>query len=248
MEKAKFIAGVLSQRLDATGFAADIRVFRERLGREIPYPRVVVNGLDNIDARYDVQGLWPDLIIDGAIGDFACQVSRHSWHEDSACLMCMFRHPPGESAEKVASRATGLTASRTQQPEASVDENDVAVAPAAHREWLRARIDRKICSVVQEGVAQALSTEQLRQGFEPSVPFVACLGACMVVAELTKHVARWPTSLESRFQFDSLAGPAFGQSYAQARRKDCLCISRRRNIEAVRNKRGLKPAGLPVAV
>lgn len=41
------------------------------------YPAVVLNGLDNIDVRHEVQrALWPDLVVDGAIGDFGCQVSR----------------------------------------------------------------------------------------------------------------------------------------------------------------------------
>src|SRR6202050_1548483 len=40
------------------------------------YPAVVLNALDNIDARHEVQRtLWPDIVVDGAISDFVCQVS-----------------------------------------------------------------------------------------------------------------------------------------------------------------------------
>lgn len=34
-----------------------------------------------------LQALWPDLVIDGAIRDFGCQVSRHPWDDDTACLI-----------------------------------------------------------------------------------------------------------------------------------------------------------------
>ena len=36
--------------------------------------------MDNIDVRHEVQRtLWPNVVIDGAIGDFMCQVRRHPW-------------------------------------------------------------------------------------------------------------------------------------------------------------------------
>ena len=174
-----------------------------------------------------------------AIGDFGCQVSRHPWDEDIACLMCLFRYPIGESAERVASRLTGLSIDRAQQELAIVSEADVSVAPAEKQGWLRERIGRQICSVIQEAVAQQLSDEQHQQGFTPSVPFVACLSASMVVAELVKGIAGWTVShpLEPRFQCDVLRGPAYGLAVPQARRQDCLCVTRRHNIERWRGQR-----------
>ena len=96
---------------------------------------------------------------------------------------------------------------------------------------------RPICSVVQEAIAQQLSAEAQRAGFEPSVPFVACLRASMIAAELVKFQAGWPTPLEPRFQLDVLRGPAFGQFLPQARRSDCVCTTRSQNIEKVRRAR-----------
>ena len=62
---------------------------------------IVINGLDNIDVRHDVQrSLWPDVVIDGAIGDFTCQVSRHPWAGNIACLICLFRRPDAGPAEE----------------------------------------------------------------------------------------------------------------------------------------------------
>jgi molybdopterin/thiamine biosynthesis adenylyltransferase len=228
---------VLRDRLSVTGFHEDLATFARRLGDSIPYPRVVVTGLDNIDARHEAQALWPDVIIDGAIGDFPCQVSRHRHGDDGACLACLFRHPPGPAAEVVASRATGLRPSRTGQAEAVVTDEDVRAAPPDRREWLRERLGRPICSVVREGVARLISEEDQGAGFAPSVPFVACLSACMVVAELVKEAAGWSTLLETRYQFDVLRGPAFGSLVPQEKRRDCTCSARARNIEIVRKRR-----------
>ncbi len=240
-EKAVFAADILNLNMyiEARGFPESLDVFTRRLGTELPYPHVVVGGVDNIDARHAIQRLWADLIIDGAIGDFGCQVSRHPWGKDIACLMCLFRYPVGESAEHVASRLTGLSADRAQLELAMVTVADVYAAPAEKRDWLRERIGHQICSVIQEAVAQQLSNEQHQQGFAPSVPFVACLSASMVVAELVKDVAGWTIShpLEPRFQCDVLRGPAYGLTIPQVRRRDCLCVTRQHNIERLRRLR-----------
>jgi molybdopterin/thiamine biosynthesis adenylyltransferase len=237
MAKAVFAEETLDRRLHARGFHEELEAFQRRLGSEINYPRVILTALDNIDARHSAQKLWPDLIIDGAIGDFPCQVSRHQWGDDSACLICLFRHPPGPAAEAVASRATGLSRLRVQQAEATVTEDDVRTAPADRQQWLRERLGQQICSVVREGVAQQISDDEQRKGFSPSVPFVACLSACMVVAELVKFVAGWGTGLETRFQLDTLTGPGFGSMFPQDKRRDCECLVRRHNIDTWRQHR-----------
>lgn len=234
-KKAQFAEKRLEKRLTAKGFCEDITTFRNRLGKEIPYPKVVVNGVDNIPARHAVQNLWPDIVIDGAISDFGCQVSRHPWGEDVACLVCLFREPT-ESSEYIASRATGLSVQRTQAPFEKISEQDVERAPSEKRVWLQARIGKQICAVVQEAVAQQISEHKHSQGFEPSVPFVAGFSACMVTSELVKHILGWPSSLELRFQFDFLRGPALGQEYPQERRRDCICVTRSHNINKFRSQ------------
>jgi len=233
-DKAIFAADFLRPQLDVKGFPEEFASFVERIGARNVWRPVVLNALDNINARHAVQALWPDLIFDGAIGDFGCQVSRHPWGEDTACLLCLFRHPSGESAELVASRATGLRISRVPRATEVVTEEDVREAPSDKKEWLRTRLRRSICSVIQEAMVQQISDEAQRADFQPSVPFVACLSASMVVAELVKSLAGWPTPIEPRFQFDVLRGPAFGQLLPQGRRKDCLCTTRAKNIERVR--------------
>jgi molybdopterin/thiamine biosynthesis adenylyltransferase len=236
VSKAEFAARLFEGQLQGAGFHEQLAEFQSRLGGGVPYPRVILNGLDNIDARHEAQSWWPDILIDGAISDFKCQVSRHQWGDDTACLMCLFRQPPGPSAEFVQSSATGLSQARVQQSQDIVTEEDVQIAPVEKREWLRERIGLQICSVIQEGMVQKISEDKHRKGFAPSVPFVAGLSACMVVGELVKFTAGWTTELDGRFQFDSLCGPAFGEMFPQGRRSDCECVTRAHNINKWRQR------------
>jgi hypothetical protein len=154
--------------------------------------------------------------------------------------MCLFRAPAGEAAELIASRTTGLRVSRIGGDMEVVTEDDVREAPSDKKEWLRARVGRRVCAVVEEAVAQKISTAAQAAGFEPSVPFVACLSASMVVTEFVRSVLGLPSPLEPRFQFDVLRGPMFGQLLPQARRTDCVCTTRAKNIDTVRQTRRRK--------
>jgi molybdopterin/thiamine biosynthesis adenylyltransferase len=203
----------------------------------LQFPAIVVTGLDSIETRHEVQRtVWPDVLIDGAIGDFTCQVSRHPWADDVACLICLFRQPAGRRAEEVQSEQTGLARERLANLEAVITESDVHSAPADKREFLSSQLGRRICSVIQEAMAAEISREQQREGFQPSVPFVACFSACMVMSEAVAAICGWDSKVEPRFQFDFLRGPALGQELAQERRRDCIC-ARRKNIEALRRAR-----------
>ena len=224
--------------ITARGHVEDFNSFRDRLGTTHRYPRVVLNGLDNIETRHRVQDLWPDYIIDGAIGIFESQISVHPWGKDVACLRCQFiKEVAGEAAEEIASRATGLTIARVLQAEEFLTEYDAKSAPSEKQAWLHERVGRKICSIVPEAVARELSTENLRAGFRPSVPFVACLSASMVVGEFVKYQMGVSTSLEPRYQLDVLWGPERGLEIAQERRRECMCVTRAHNIDLFRRNR-----------
>ncbi len=236
--KAGMLAQYLRQaKIDARGYHMP---FEQYARQSHDFPPIVANGVDNIDARHEIQrDLWPDVIIDGAIGDLMCQVSRHPWQDDIACLICVFRRPEGKRAEDLQSEETGLSPARAMCPEAAVTESDVEHAPAEKRDFLRPRIGRPICSVIQEAIALRISQEQQVEGFEPSVPFVACFSACMVMAETVGQICGWPSILGPRFQFDFLIGPAHGQELPQRRRTNCIC-ARRENIDALRAARKMR--------
>lgn len=236
--KAEVLAGVLQNvGVQAVPLVCRIEDIGTRLGHDVNHPAVVFGGFDEVAPRRQAQQLWPDVYIDGATSDLACQVSFHPWGPDVGCALCIFREPPGQAAETIQSRATGLSRNRLHEVEDVVTEANVAAAPDKKRAWLQARIGRKICSVIAEGVAADLSLEPQRPDFAPSVPFVACLAAAFVMAELVKWVAGTGTPLAPRFQMDVLYGPAFGEFFEEGRHVDCLCTTRRHNIERVRARR-----------
>ena len=220
--------------IDANGFPVPFEQFVQGFHMQ---SEIVINGLDNIDVRHQVQrSLWPDVVIDGAIGDFTCQASRHPWPDDIACLICLFRKPDGRLAEDVQSEEAGISLSRLVDPDALITQSDIDVAPIAKQGFLRSRIGRSICSVIQEVMAQTISEEKQRDAFAPSIPFVACFSASMVISEAVAHICGWTSKLEPRFQFDFLIGPARGQELPQVRRPDCIC-GRRKNINTLRAAR-----------
>ncbi|MFC4456578.1 ThiF family adenylyltransferase [Deinococcus sonorensis] len=241
--KAEVLASRLRTALVSSDVHAHLSPFEELpfgAGGALPYHRVVVNGLDNVEVRHAVQRqLWPDVVIDGAIGALMCQVSRHPAEGDVACLQCLFDLPAREALTHQM-EATGLSPARLAQPDEPVTEADLLTAPEHQRPWLASRIGQPICSVVSEGITQALSAERQRQGFAPSVPFVACLSACMAVAELVRHLEGRSTPLETRFQFDVLRGPQSGSMLDQARSGGCMCVQRRAAI--VRFRTSLAPS------
>jgi molybdopterin/thiamine biosynthesis adenylyltransferase len=237
--KAEFAAERLSRKIDARAYEMKIEDFASNVANlGETYPRQILCALDNIVARHAAQNLWPDLLIDGAIGDFPCQVSSWSWESPSACLQCIFESPK-TSASMMASRATGLHPVRAMDGESRVSEADVASAPPEKAQWLRTRVGRRVCSVVQEGIAAEISTKVQHASFAPSVPFVACMSACMMVAELVSHVACWDTELKTRFQFDLLQGPEYGEMYAEDCHTDCFRVGRKSIIERHRAQRSV---------
>jgi hypothetical protein len=236
--KALFAARLLESKLITQGFPQELAEFAATTVKELPYPKIILNGLDDIDARHATQSFWPDLIIDGAIGVFACEGTLHPWGEDLSCLYCDFEHPP-QRCEQIESELTGLKEDRLRDMNSVVTEDDVRTAPAEKQEWLRQQIGKEICSVVSEATTEKLSQEKQKKGFQPSVPFVACLSSCMMVAELVRKVLQWPRIVETGFQFDVLVGPKHGIRKAHSRKATCVCVQRRNIIQTLRKKHGL---------
>ena len=224
--KAESAAKGWSSTVFARPFSMDIEKFLRKAGSEIQAPDVVLSALDNIDARHEVQQLWPDVVIDGAIGAFSCQVSRHPWDGDVACLRCLFQHPPGEDAQLAASRATGLTIESVRAALERISDSDIENAPADKKQLLWDNKGRPRCSVIPEAIARELSASSER--FSASAPFVACFSGAMVAAEFIKYRLGLSSPLDPRFQLDILRGPTRGLMLEQGRRQECSCIVRRR--------------------
>lgn len=232
--KAVFLAGLFTGPLVAQPIQGSVGQLEE--GPAWRTPSIVLSGFDNVEARHAVQNLWPDLIIDGAIGPrLECQVSAHPWLSPVACLRCVFRAPVGERAEVVQQRTSGLAPAALAAPARPLSEADVAAAAPERREWLAKHVGEQICSVLEE--AASLSSTQVVPGFRPSVPFVATFSACMMVTELVRYLTTGVLGVEPRFFFSVLWGPQFGDPYPEDRHKDCVCVTRAANIERVRADR-----------
>lgn len=231
------LAERILDKISARGFAESIERFKQRLGTEVPPPRIVVTALDEIEPRHRAQEMWPDVVVDGAIGDFACEASVHPWGPNLSCLICDFQHQV-QRAEDLQTKYSGLSPERVRDADSLVTETDIEIAPANKKEWLRTRLGKQVCSVISEAMAEMISQSSQEEGFRPSVPFTACLSSCMVVTELVRYVLKWPAVLETGFQFDSLIGPEYGRAKSHSRKPNCLCVERRDNIMKLRARRG----------
>ena len=237
--KAKTAAARLPHRLAADPFRATVDDIRKsELGQSVPWPKVVLNGLDKIDPRHHAQRIWPDIAIDGALdADLQVRVSAHPWRADVACLICTFKSPPGESAEAAAARVTGLSAASVADQDRELTETDIEAAAPQKRDALRARLGEKICSIVSEEIARSMSEAEVAEGFSPSVPFAACFSACMMVTELVRFLTEGEAQIRPSFQMSMLHGPETGQRLNDRRHADCYCVRYGKQIDDYRRKR-----------
>lgn len=214
-----------------------------KLGQEVPWPNILLNGLDGIDARHEAQDVWPDMVIDGALdADLQVRVSAHPWDSGTACLRCLYRHPPGKEDSKVAAaRMTGLAIESLDQQDRVPTDRDIALAePRARTALVNAKQNnQKICSVVND--IQSMSQAQQPKGFSPSVPFAASFSACLVVTEFIRFVTTGAVGVHPLFQLSLLQGPENAQLLPDVRHADCTCTTQRALIERYRASRSTNP-------
>ncbi len=234
--KAFVLARQATHALRTTAYAQTLQEYTHRLGLEQPYPKIVLSAVDSARARHAIQDLWPDVIINGATGDFPWEVSRHTWGDDVGCMRCTYSEPV-ERAELALSREVGLPEERLSDLTRVVDESDVACASDATRVVWRDNVGKQLCSVINDVRAKNLTDQALPPRFAPSVPFVATMAAAAMVGELVKHVCGWPSVLAPRLQSDALIGPTSALPFPENRRPSCLCVTRAQNIDRVRRER-----------
>src|SRR5262245_15613685 len=102
---------------------------------------------------------------------------------------------------------------------------------------LQNRIGTPKCSIISEAELEAMLQEKQEEGFQPSVPFVACLSVSMGVTELVRKIAGWPPALETGLQFDALLGPRNGIRKAHGRKPTCMCVQGERLVNALRKRK-----------
>lgn len=203
-------------------------------------PDLVVNGLDDIEARKAVQRLWPELLVDGGINSVGAAVRAHSMsHRQFACMRCAFVEAKQDHIAQQ-SKATGLSrASLEGNTDRPITDQDIAEANPERQEWLRAqqKLGRKVCSTMMAAEADGLGLS-LAAGFQPSVPFVATTSAALVMAHVLRALL-WPQKkFFHGFQFESVfAGPETAQRYNKPASATCDCVRNAALIDTVRAQR-----------
>lgn len=201
---------------------------------------LIVNGFDDVGARRETQRLWPSVIVDGGINEIGAAVVQHRLDRpESACLMCWFE--PAQTDEKaLQSRWTGLHRDSLNDANRQLTDQDIEVAEASKREWLRERQreGKTVCSIITEAQLAARLGVGANDGFRPSVPFVATASASLVVAAAVKANAFPDARAPSMFQIGSLfLGPDHSASVERIPWSHCQCVTQRKIINAVRTAR-----------
>lgn len=208
---------------------------------------LVINGLDDNQARHDAQRLWPSLIVDGAINSFGAAVVTYGLDSpDWACLKCTFALPEKDALSEHA-RATGLDAAslegNTNRPISYADIH--AAAQEVKEELLVGRqAGATLCSILPRLLARHRLGVELEEGFRPSVPFVASAAAALTMAQVLRYLC-WPDARRiHEFQIADLF-KGFHTSLAQRRPPSiaCQCKKQRNAILAVAKERTQPAAG-----
>lgn len=215
------------------------KVRDEKLGKEASWPTVVLNGLDDVDARHDSQRFWPAAIIDGALdSDLQVRVSAHVWESEVACLICTYQHPAGEDPKILAERHTGLSPDSLAVWDRLLTDDDIARAAPEKQETLRLHKGKRICSIVPEMIAQALSSGKTEPGFAPSVPFAASFSASLELTEFVRYTTTGTVGIQPLFQMSLLVGPFTAQRLNDVRHDGCECRTQGQFIKQWRERRG----------
>lgn len=199
---------------------------------KLPWPQVVLSGLDSVEARHETQRLWPDHLIDAATGDTALGL-HYVRGSGSPCMMCFLpaRRDGPTSAERLAT-ATGLPVERAARGDEILVEQDLVGLTDEQRCRLLPYLSKPVC-----GLAQALGLTALGAGgFRPAVPFVSLQAACLAVGRLLS-VALGDGERPNFVQYDALIGPKSSTIERRLAAPGCYCQTRSDTIRRVRDTR-----------
>jgi molybdopterin/thiamine biosynthesis adenylyltransferase len=230
--KVDLAAGVLAADFDVHTHYGNIADIAARIDTgELPWPAIVLSGVDTVDARHDVQALWADDHID--VGTGSTVVGLHHARPDGPCLRCFFpRRTDGPTPEQQLAAALGIDANllgRDQDWTAS----EIAALPATADPRIATLAGKPKCAT-----ANLLGLTSLggADDFRPSVPFVSQQAACLLIGRLVAEIV----GLASRtnfFQYDTLTGPAWCADEPRDASCECYCTKRTAIVNQVRAQR-----------
>ena len=204
---------------------------------------LVLNGLDDVQARHDTQLLWPTTLVDGGINAIGAGVLTHRLdHPEGACLRCTFSLPSTDEKE-LQSRVSGLSrTSLMADLGRPLTSTDVERADEHKRPWLAAKLaeGKTICATITEAQSELQLGMEFEQGFRPSAPFVATASAALMVAEALKALLYPEAEFNQSFQIANLfLGPSSSIASLRRASRSCSCVTEREiigKLEAMRKK------------
>jgi hypothetical protein len=167
--------------------AERFRLFRYRIGKDVPAPDVVISGLDKARPRQGVQRLWAPLHIDMATKDgVQVQVLVRTTPGRGMCMLRKFPLGDEPAEEDELATRTGLSLEALADDLGEITDEDVRRAPAARRgviEAARRRGERR-CNLITAadlGIGEGRGTDYIG-----SAPFSALLAGVFAAGELLK--------------------------------------------------------------
>jgi len=210
---------------DVAELAGDIDAGR------LHWPRLVLAGLDSVEARHHVQRLWPDRLID--VGTSGTAVGLHDVvAQNGPCLMCFFPTGGRESAVTRIATLTGLSVERLGRGDDPLLEEELVHLSSEQRDLLRTHIGKPAC-----GLADVLGSVDEGGDYRAAVPFVAMQAACLAIGRLIA-IELGIVELPNFVQHDALIGPHTDIGERRAATANCYCQTHAAIIEQVRLTRG----------
>jgi hypothetical protein len=198
-------------------------------GTQPAYP-IVLSGMDNVEARYDVQRLWPQVLIDAGTGD--TMLGFYDACRSGPCLMCFLPTNEGPSATERLAEITGLSLERLSRGDDILTADDLIGLSDKEREKLLPYLGAKVC-----GLAQAFGLTNLESdGYQPAVPFVSLQAACLSVGRLISILLDLRDQ-RNLVQYDALIGPNMATIEQLKPVLKCYCQERSTVIQAIRTAR-----------
>ncbi|MFJ9595539.1 hypothetical protein ACIRS3_22615 [Streptomyces virginiae] len=194
------------RRIEVTPFHGTIQASIEAVDAgTLPWPRIVLGGLDSIEARHDLQRLHADLTLDGGTGGpVGTTVALHEALPTGPCLRCFFKSThTGKSAEQRLHELTGLPLSRIARGQEPLTERDLEGLVDQQHELVGQFLGRPVCGLINSSELQGRTDD----GFRPSAAFVAQQAACLVVGA---WIARSPGLFSGpprHIEYDTRFGP-----------------------------------------
>lgn len=233
------VAADLLGEFEMTKFASDIGDIPMLIDNEaMLWPQFLLAGLDSIDARHAAQRVWPDYLIDGATGDTVAGL-HEVVRAGRPCLQC-FLPPRAETSSSLVevAAATGLTVEQLANGDRLLLKNDLEALAPEQRTRLQGHVGKPICGLAQ---ALGLTSDDGSDTYQPSVPFVSQLAACLVVGRLVARLTDPDCERPNFAQFDTLIGPQSLHAETRRAREGCYCTESEAVINAVRRHRASLP-------